>query len=137
MTQVLIDTNIFIYAAGKPSPYKTPSINLLKKIAREELEAYCDTEVLQEVLYRHWHIKEFEKGSQMVKEILTVVPRILSVTREDVIKAVEILNQKKPGLQPRDAIHVAIMLNNGIETIYSYDRHFDGIEGIRRLEPGQ
>ncbi len=137
MTQVLIDTNIFIYAAGIPSPYKTPSLNLLKKIAREELEAYCDTEVLQEVLYRHWHINELEKGSQIVREILTVVPRVLSVTREDVIKAVEVLNRKELGLQPRDAIHVAIMLNNGIETIYSYDRHFDGIEGIRRLEPKQ
>ena len=32
-------------------------------------------------------------------------------------------------------IHIAIMQNNGIDTIVSADRHFDGIDGVTRLDP--
>ena len=38
-------------------------------------------------------------------------------------------------ISARDAIHAAIIRNHGIEFIASFDRHFDRIPGIIRLEP--
>ena len=40
-----------------------------------------------------------------------------------------------PQMAPRDWLHLAVMLNNGITDIISADRHFDDIEGITRLDP--
>ena len=42
---------------------------------------------------------------------------------------------EKYKIKPRDAIHAAIALENGIETIVSYDRDFDKLEEIKRLDP--
>ena len=135
MTKSFIDTNIVIYAAGAESEYKNPSLKLLKRIAGGELEACSDTEVLQEILYRHWHLKDYEKGIRLCDETVIIIPQILSITREDLVTAVGLLTRTGFKIQPRDAIHAAVMLNNGIETILSYDRHFDLIPGIKRLEP--
>jgi len=38
-------------------------------------------------------------------------------------------------IKPRDAIHAATALENGIEIIVSYDRDFDKLEEIKRLDP--
>jgi predicted nucleic acid-binding protein len=49
----------------------------------------------------------------------------VSATREIVIG--------HPDLTARDAIHLAVMHEHGIEEIMSFDRHFDGLPGISRL----
>ena len=36
-------------------------------------------------------------------------------------------------LEPNDALAVDIMRQKGIEEIYSFDKHFDQVEGINRL----
>jgi uncharacterized protein len=137
MNRAFIDTNIFIYAAGAESPQKAPSLRLLKRVAGGELDACTDTEVLQEILYRHWHLKDFEKGIRLCNEASIIIPQILSITREDLNSAVGLLTRIDFKIQPRDAIHAAVMSNHGLRTIFSYDRHFDLIAGIKRLEPDQ
>jgi hypothetical protein len=135
MNKAFIDTNIFIYAAGAESPHKAPSLKLLKRIAGGELEACSDTEVLQEILYRHWHLKDYEKGIRICEEASIIIPQILSITREDLNSAMDLLRQTSFKIQPRDAIHAAVMLNHGVKLILSYDHHFDLVMGIKRIEP--
>lgn len=38
-------------------------------------------------------------------------------------------------LSARDAVHVATMRNDGIESMISADKDFDRVDGIRRLDP--
>jgi len=135
MNKAFIDTNIFIYAAGAESPHKAPALKLLKRIAAGELEACSDTEVLQEILYRHWHLKDYEKGIRICEEASIIIPQILSITREDLSSAMDLLRQTSFKIQPRDAIHAAVMLNHGVKLILSYDHHFDLVMGIKRIEP--
>jgi predicted nucleic acid-binding protein len=35
----------------------------------------------------------------------------------------------------RDAIHASVMINRGIKIIASFDKHFDCIKEIKRIEP--
>ena len=51
---------------------------------------------------------------------------------ENVTSAREIL-LASPVLSARDAIHVAVMHQHGVEEILSFDRAFDDIPGIRRI----
>jgi predicted nucleic acid-binding protein len=36
-------------------------------------------------------------------------------------------------MSARDALHTAVMLNNDVRTIATFDEGFDGIPGIKRL----
>jgi len=129
-----IDANIIMYAVGKEHRYKKPCSFLIKKIAKENIIVASDTEVLQEIIYRYWLIKEFKKGRETYIDFKKLVNIIFSVTTDDVDLALELLG-KYEDIQPRHAIHAAVILNSGLTKIYSTDTHFDEIKGIERIGP--
>lgn len=131
---VFIDANIPMYAAGEAHPHKEPSLQLLEQVAAGRLRAVTDSEVLQEILYRFWALKLLPKALEVFDHFLLAVPVVLPVTKRDMARAKAILVQET-GLPPRDAVHAAVLLNNGLKSICSYDRHFDRVPGIRRMEP--
>lgn len=131
---VFIDANIPMYAAGESHPHKEPSLELLERVAAGHLKAVTDSEVLQEILYRFWSLKLLPKALEVFDHFLLAVPAVLPVTKRDLVRAKTILVQES-GLPPRDAVHAAVLLNNGLKSVCSYDRHFDRISGIHRIEP--
>lgn len=134
MKPVFVDTNIFIYASGSPHPHKSPSKYLLEKIAKNQIKAVTNSEVLQEVLHRYRAIGELGRGFLVFDDCMQIVPLVLSVSKNDILKARHLL-QEYNSIAVRDAIHAAVMLNHGIKTICSYDKHFDQIKEIKRMEP--
>lgn len=132
--RVFVDANILMYAAGAMHPYKAPSIRLLARIASDELESVSDAEILQELLYRYWSIRQLDQGVALCDQAVRTVPTILPVGVSDMLTARHLLVQHRT-IEPRDAVHAAVMLNHGITHLYSYDHHFDAIAGLTRLEP--
>ena len=132
--RVFIDVNLLMYSAGAHHLYKEPSIQLLRRVANGQLNAVIDTEILQELLYRYWHLKILDQGIVLMNYAVQAIPTILPVAKFDLLLGATLLTQYHL-IEPRDAIHAAVMLNHGITQIYSYDRHFDSITGIRRMEP--
>jgi len=61
--------------------------------------------------------------------------KLLNVKRSVVLRAQKLM--EKYGIKPGDgdAIHAATALENSVETIVSYDRDFDKLEEIKRLDP--
>lgn len=129
-----MDVNIMMYSAGTRHPYKEPSIQLLQRVTHGQLDTVIDTEILQEILYRYWNLKILDQGIILMNHAVQVIPTILPVAKPDLLLCATLLAQYH-NIEPRDAIHAAVMLNHGLTQIYSYDRHFDSIPGIRRLEP--
>lgn len=132
--KAFLDANIFMYAVGREHPHKRPCVRLLERLAEEEWEGATDSEALQEILYRYWHLGLAPQGITLVERVVQIVPSILPVERTDVLLAADLLRQHA-AIEPRDAIHAAVMVNNGLDRIYSFDRHFDRVEGLKRLEP--
>lgn len=131
---VFVDSNIPMYVAGRDHPFKKPSTAFLKKVAVGDISAVSDVEVLQEILYRYYHTGEVQQGFQVFETFLQTIPHIHPVELEDLLKTKQLLSDH-PTIQPRDAIHAAVMLRIGVKTIASYDHHFDDLKGINRLEP--
>lgn len=131
---VFLDVNIIMYAAGEPHPHKDPSARFLQRVAHGELDVLTDAEVLQEILYRYWHLKRVAQGAVLVEQVIRLIPNVLPVNKADALLAATLLAQH-PHVEPRDTIHAAVMLNHGITQVYSYDRHFDVLSGLKRLEP--
>lgn len=141
--RVFIDTSIFMYARGKDHPLKAPCSNIILAIAKEgTLGNYgtpvINTEVLQEILYRYVMIEKGDTGLSICRDIEALEIDVLPVTREDMNRVFELFERyKSKGLPPRDLIHAAVMLNNGISHIISADKHFDAIKEVKRVRPEQ
>jgi predicted nucleic acid-binding protein len=45
------------------------------------------------------------------------------------------IHRRHAGLQARDSLHVAVMVNNGVRRILSADQHFDAVREIQRFDP--
>lgn len=68
----------------------------------------------------------------MICQLLEIVDDVLPVTTETISVARVIVIGHRD-LTARDAIHLAIMREHGIERILSFARHFDALPGVTRL----
>ena len=131
-----LDTNVFMYAAGREHPLKAPCVAILRHVAQEELEVLINTEVLQEILYRYTAIGELERGLRLARLAVDQVGgEVLSVTLVDMQRAFDLVDRYGATIKSRDAIHAATMLNHGLTHLISADGHFDVIKGITRVDP--
>jgi predicted nucleic acid-binding protein len=129
---ILLDSNVPMYLVGADHPHKIDARRLLERIIAEERRLVTDAEVLQEILHRYVAIHRRDAIQPCFDVVLDVVDEVLPVTLEMVSETREIV-LGHPDLTARDAIHLAVMRSNGIEEILSFDRHFDGLPGVRRL----
>jgi predicted nucleic acid-binding protein len=138
VSEYFLDTNIFMYAAGKPHEFKEPCVAILSKVQSGELNAAIDTEVFQEILYRYHHINLSDKGVDLAWNMMDIVFEVLPITKKVIEISLYFYQQyQNKGISPRDIIHVATMTQNGIEKIVSVDRHFDLIEEVQRIDPSK
>lgn len=131
---VMLDSNVPMYAAGQKHSYRAACRQLLQRIVAGQLDAVTDVEVHQEILHRYLALGLSAKAREVSEDFQTLVPRVLSVTIQDIVRARE-LSVIYPDLPARDLIHVAVMLHNDLGEIVSADRHFDSVSEIRRLDP--
>ena len=131
---ILIDTNVFMYAAGKESPQKGPCQRFLEKIVSGEGPAVCtNAEVLQEILHRYRSLKVPEVGFQLFDAITHLGIPVLAVTDRAMAEARRLL-EEYPVLSTRDCVHLGVMREHGVEEVLSYDSGFSEVPWVKRLE---
>ena len=135
LDKVFIDANIPMYAAGKDHPCKEPSIAFFDAVSDGKIYGVTSVEVMQEILHRFFSIKQREKALEIVNYLMLIATEVLPVTIDDVMLAVDLSRSHVREIPARDFVHVAVMLNNGIYTIISADRHFDLFPEIHRIDP--
>jgi predicted nucleic acid-binding protein len=133
---LFLDTNVFLYAAGGPHPLKEPCGRILKAVADGAIEAVVDTEVLQELLYVLERRSLLKQGTSLVSSVVELVSRVLPVSAHDTELTCKLL-LKSSGLPVRDAVHAAVMMNNGLDTVVTADRHFSMVKGLRCIQPSE
>jgi len=129
---ILIDSNIPMYLVGAPHPHKSDAQRLLEKLVSERQRLVTDAEVLQEILHRYTAINRRDAIQPAFDALLGVVDQVLLIDRPTVERAKEIVLGRKK-MSARDAIHLAVMEQHGIEQILTFDSGFDGFPGIKRL----
>ena len=129
---ILLDSNVPMYLIGAEHPHKVDARRLLERVIAENHRLMTDAEVLQEILHRYVAINRRDAIQPCFNVVLEIVDEVVPVTLETMSAAREIV-LGHPDLTARDAVHLAVMREHGIETILSFDRHFDGIPGVTRL----
>lgn len=131
---ILVDANILMYAAGAPHPHKAPSARWLEAVARGAVDAAVNAETLQELLHRYRAIGRWSDGRRVYDLARTIFPAVVPISAAVLDEARRLLD-RHPMLMARDGLHAAVVLVEGFEAICSYDRDFDLIPGVRRVEP--
>ena len=129
---ILIDSNIPMYLIGAPHPHKTEAQRLVEKLIRERERLVTDAEVLQEILHRYVAIARRDAIQRAFDALLGIADEVLPVNLDAVERAKQIV-QAYQRLSARDAVHLAVMEQHGIERILSFDAGFDGFPRIIRL----
>ena len=121
-----------MYLVGSPHPHKTDAQRLLEKLIANRERLVTDAEALQEILHRYVAMDRRDAIQPAFDAVLGVVDEVLSVDRVAVERAKQILLGYRQ-LSARDAVHLAVMEQNGIRDILSFDAGFDAFPGIARL----
>ncbi|NWG09093.1 MAG: type II toxin-antitoxin system VapC family toxin [Nitrososphaerales archaeon] len=132
-----IDSNVFVYpliydpeAVGEAKKSK----DFLLKIALGKVEAYTASVTWDEVVWVLRKVFDLELSVKERKKFLNFPNlRLLGVKKSTVFRAEELMEKYR--IRPRDAIHAAVALENKITTIVSYDKDFDDMNEVKRIEP--
>lgn len=139
MPLTFVDANVFIYALLKPTrklqPHETSaketSKKILERISKGE-EVNCAVVHFSEVCNIIEYYLSFdqalilERGLLLRKNI-----HICEVAQEDYLNAISVAEQFPVGLN--DALAYALMKKAGSTEIYSFDKHFDCFDDIKRI----
>ena len=129
---ILVDSSIPMYLVGAPHAHKSDALRLIEKAILDRHRLVTDAEVLQEILHRYVAIERRDAIQPAFDVLLRIVDQVLPIDQEVVASAKQIVFGYQQ-LSARDAIHLAVMRQHGIDQILSFDGGFDGSPGIKRL----
>jgi len=133
-----LDTNIFLRHLANDDPAKAVACySLLQRLERGDEEAQTCEAIICEVVFvlssrAHYGLPHDEIRDRLAP----IIPlRGLKLPNKRVYLMALDTFAAQPSLDFEDALSVAYMENEGITELYSYDRGFDRISGITRIEP--
>lgn len=121
-----------MYLIGAPHPHKADAQRLLESLISERQRLVTDAEVLQEILHRYVAINRRDAIQASFNVLLGIADDVLAIDRATAERAKQIVMGHRQ-VSARDAVHLAVMEQHGIERILSFDSGFDGFPGIARL----
>ena len=130
-----IDTNIFIRFLTNDIPEKADACEHLFREAAKKNESFFTTEmVIAEIIWVLESYYELPKKEvqEMVEKIL-ITPFLFCPQKDLILNALSLYGDKN--IDYIDAYNASILKEQGIKEVYSYDRHFDKINWVNRIEP--
>lgn len=121
-----------MYLVGAAHVHKTDAQRLVERALSDGERLVTDSEVLQEILHRYVAIGRREAIQPAFDALLGIVDDVLPIRRVEALRARDIV-LGDDRISARDAVHLAVMEENGIARVLSFDRGLDAYPGIVRL----
>lgn len=134
---IFLDANIILrYLTGDDSEKAQRCLQLLQKADRGEIELVTSEAIVAEVVYVLSSPRLYALSPERVQSLLLPIINLRGLrlsSRRLYRRALEVYATYQVDFE--DALAVAHMERRGITQILSYDKHFDRIEGLERVEP--
>ena len=130
-----VDTNVFIRFLTNDSPRKADACERLFKKAVEKEEILFTTDlVIAEIIWVLESYYELPKQDvqDKVEKILNT-PNLICPGKSLILEALILYTEKN--IDYIDAYNAQVMKNSEIEAVYSYDKHYDRVDWVERMEP--
>ena len=118
---IFVDTNVFIYAVGRPHPLQTPAQEFFIKSNRD-LESLCTSaEVLQELVHAYLPVGRFQTLDAAMSLVARAGVEVWPLEEADVTLARQ-LHDQYPALGARDLCYLASCRRRGVGEIMTFDQ---------------
>lgn len=130
MKTKFVDTNVFLEVLARKGEKSDRCLELLEKGERIWTSVFVFSEI-------EWVLRSGYEVSK--KEIASYLKRIFSLAalkiekRKTLLLALDLYEDRR--VDWVDCVNALLAKKKGISDFYSYDRHFDNFDWVRRLEP--
>ena len=128
---IFVDSNIPMYLVGADEEFRARARRLLERAIGEREKLVTSAEVLQEILHRYVAIGRRDAIQPAFDVLLGIVDEVYGIGRVEVERAKAIL-LARPRLSARDALHLAVIERQRVDTIMSFDAGFDEYPDVTR-----
>ncbi len=141
--RALIDANVLVYAANLDAPEHASALALRVRAERGDVDAVLAAQTLYEfmavvtnasVMTKPLRPEDARREAARLAEIFTIIhpgPRNHTITLELLART------RITGRRIFDVALAATMIENGVAQIYTFDRGFWKIPGIKAMKPPQ
>ena len=135
MAELFVDTNVFLrHLTQDHAEYSPKATAFFARIERGELKAQtAETAIFEAVFTLE---KRYRAAKSVIREgLLSLIelPGIVLSGKHRLRRAFELYAEQQMSFG--DACHVALMEQLGIEEIASFDKDFDRVPTVKRVEP--
>lgn len=134
MVGTYVDANTLVYAFGLADHPRREAARRALQQAAAEGAILTSVLTVDEFLWARWRESERDTATQDTQFLLdSPVLRFVPVDLDHLREANRIV--AGTGLRPRDAIHVAVAIEQGCARILSDDPDFDPVGALERVSP--
>lgn len=125
---IFVDTNVFMYAVGRPHSLRAPAQQFFANSMRDGVPLLTSAEVLQELTHAYLPVNR----SQTLDSAFTLIKRagveVWPPEADDVVLARR-LHRRFPALGTRDLCHLASCQRRGVKEVKTFDYSLTTIAG--------
>ena len=118
---IFVDTNVFMYAVGRPHPLQAPAREFFAESNRRSTPLGTSAEVLQELAHAYLHVGRLQTLDAAVALMVKAGVEVWPLEAADVTLARQ-LHEKYPTLGARDLCHLASCRRRGVSEIMTFDQ---------------
>ena len=122
---IFVDTNVFMYAVGRPHPLRAPAREFFADSNRRRVPLCTSAEVLQELAHAYLPVGRIGTFDAALDLVRRAGVQVWPLEEADVTLARE-LHEQHTGLGARDLCHLASCRRRGVGEIMTFDRALAG-----------
>ena len=131
---IFVDTNVFMYAVGRPHPLRDPARAFFADWIRSRTSLSTSPEVLQELAHAYLPVGRKQTLDAALSMITRSRVEVWPLEQEDVTLARQ-LHEQHPALGPRDLCHLASCRRRGVRAVRTFDPGLAAAVGAARRSP--
>ncbi len=118
---IFVDTNVFMYAVGRPHPLQTPARLFFLESGRNRTPICTSAEVLQELTHTYLPVKRLEALDAAMALVTRSGMEVWPLEEADITLARQ-LYELHPTLEARDLCLLASCRRRGVSDIMTFDQ---------------
>jgi hypothetical protein len=119
---IFVDSNVFIYAVGRPHPLKTDAQNFFIDSGKKGKRLVTSAEVLQELLHVYLPVERMATLDAAMVLATQGVDHVIGIDSAAVLHARNLVDNF-PGLTARDLLHLSVCQLHNIKDLKTFDRN--------------
>lgn len=125
---IFVDTNVFMYAVGRPHPLREPARTFFAACTRDRIPLATSAEAVQEMAHAYLRVGRAATFDAALVLVERCEVDVWPLTHEDVTLARQ-LHDRFPGLSARDLSHLASCRRRGVGDIKTFDQALAAVSG--------